>query len=120
MSTTTLGAGHPHIFVTRAATLQYQALRPLPFEEARRELTRLLLQATPVRGDSRRWQIEVPPLDPAPASFRDGVVEWEPRLPLQLVAYVVPRDGLLLVSHVRLAEDARDAHIPGPLDAEND
>lgn len=95
----TLGGGQAHLFVTRAATLQFQVLTRLPFEEARRELSHLLLHAAPLGG--RRWSIFLP---------EHG----------SLVAYVVQEGGLLLVGSVALAEDAPDAHIPGPLDAGSD
>ena len=82
MSSNTLGADHVHVYVTRAATLSYQELTCLPFEEARRELTRLLLGALPMR-DVRRW------------AFTDGVHN--------LIAYVVPDGELLVVGSVSLA-----------------
>lgn len=93
----TLGASRPHLFVTRAATLQYRELRAQPFEEARQELTRLLLGAVPVAGDPRRW---IAPLGTG-IGKRSGAA---------LIAYVVERDGLLLVASVSLAKDAPCAY----------
>lgn len=98
----TLGGGRTHVFVTRAALLAFQeAMKSLgasrsAFEETRRELTRLLLRATPVPGDRRRWTFTTGPGGP------------------EYVAYVVPDGDLLLVADVRLAQDAPRAHIPSP------
>lgn len=118
----TLGAGRPHIYVTRAATLSFQELRHLPFEEARRELAHLLLDARPVPGDARRWSflLRAPCVCPyhsvrgtTRAIFHaEGCPGARPAR--RMVAYVVPEGGLLLVASVSLAESAPDAHLPGP------
>jgi hypothetical protein len=108
---TTLGGGHAQIYVTRAAALEYQAfhralgLDVLPFEQARRELTHLLLPAEPVPGDARRY------------TFHAGMPIPNPRkrpVLYTLVAYVVPDGELLVVGGISLAEDAPGAYTPIP------
>ncbi len=54
----TLGAGNSHIYATRAATLQYQALTRGGFEAARRVLSEALLSARyagRVRDTAAHW-----------------------------------------------------------------
>lgn len=109
----TLGGGHAHVYVTRAATLEFCALTHLNFEESRRELTRLLLHAMPVTGDRRRWTVEVPGYHPGAFAASHGVNEVFPSH-VTLVAYVVPDGDLLVVGNVSLAQDAPDAHYSGP------
>lgn len=121
----TLGAGRSHLFVTRAATLQFQELRGGgPFEEARRELTRLLLDARPVPGDARRWSFLLVFSCACPGTaviirgtrramfHAEGCPGAAPAR--RVVAYVVPDGGLLLVASLSLAGDAPGAHIHGP------
>lgn len=90
-SSPTLGERDGLVYVTRRATLQYQALRRLPFEEARRELTLLLLHAEQDPRNERNYL------------FRD----FDTR---RLLAYVVRDGALLLVGSVTLADDAPGAY----------
>lgn len=47
MKQNTLGSRGPHVYVTRAATLEYQQLTRAQFETARKSLTTRLLSAIP-------------------------------------------------------------------------
>lgn len=107
----TLGGGHAHVYVTRAATLEFCALTRLHFEESRRELTRLLLAAEPVPGDRRRWILRIG-LPTSPERARRP--ELGPEL-YTLVAYVVPDGDLLVVANVKpLAQGAQYAYGSAP------
>jgi hypothetical protein len=106
----TLGGGHAHIYVTRAATLEFCALTHLHFEESRRELTRLLLPAVPVPGERRRWTFRV---GMPPSLDRQRWPELGPEI-YTLVAYVVSDGDLLVVANVSLAQDAPRVHSSGP------
>lgn len=50
MKPKTLGSSGAHLYVTRAATLEYQAMTGAQFETARLALTHHLLDAQPDRG----------------------------------------------------------------------
>jgi hypothetical protein len=105
-----LGGGHAHVYVTRAAVLAFQRAFPLPFEEARRELTRFLLLAAPYAP--RRWAFSVG----LPRSMMDRLREADPAPEiLHFIAYVVPDGDLQVVAAIeQLARDAPRAHIPSP------
>lgn len=76
----TLGGLTQHIYVTRKATLEYQKLTEIGFEQTRRALTERLLDAVPDRQLVGWWTFHLP----HPTGMK------------QIRAYVV-REGMLLV-----------------------
>lgn len=113
MSRPTLGGGRAHVFVTRHATLQFQAVTRQPFEEARRELTRRVLDAHRIEGESSRlWEFRVGV--PLPADELRRAVDPAGAALYTFHAYVRPDGPLLLVCSVTLAQDAPGVYREGP------